>query len=258
MTITLEEKVTIGTWKLPVWTEKEFWDGINTTIPRHREFYGYHTDSPNPGVALLSTFGLSFSPGSISTGTFGLAGGFPYMGLPATNLTTKFRGGSDGNSGNPTTTVPINGLDDVTKIILAPAASGKVVADANNYTGRVTEFSFNYDNQVREDAAVGAFGTINTGLGTPSLSGTLNLYLYHGEGAAAKGSSREAILNLIANDQVQLSFMCGDAAGNKYMFVFSEATLTNAETPITGNNAATLANVSWSARAFTVGRIAAS
>jgi hypothetical protein len=247
-TITREARVTIGTWKVPVWTEREFYDGIESD-PVHREFYGYTTASINPVAALMSTFGLSFTPGSIGTGTFGIQGGFPYIGPASTS--TKLRSGTDSTT-TPTTTVPINGLDDVTKIVLAPMANTKVVNDANNYVARTTEFSFNYDNQIRDDAAVGAFGTVNTGLGTPNLTGTLNVYLYH---PANQASSREAIDHLIANDQLQLSFFCGDAAGNVYAFVFSEATLTNAETPVTGNNAATLANLSWSARSFTISRI---
>jgi hypothetical protein len=232
-TVTREAYVTIGTDKQPIWIERAFSSGAGDV--EYHEYYGYHATSTVD--ALIATWNLSFTPGAISTGSFGISAGFPVI-----TGVTKSRPGTD----QPvTTTTVINGMDDVTQVVICPTADTKAVGDGREFAARCTEFSFTFDNNAREDAAVGAFGTINAGLGTPSLSGTLNVYL-----------EDEAVVNyLVSNDQLMIACQFEDAAGNKYALAFFEATVTNAETPVTGNNAAVLANLSWSARSFTVSRI---
>ena len=238
--IQILEKLSIGTKKIPVWTEKVFNDGrASPTGDVYFEYYGYNSGATTPVDALLSSWNLSFTPGAISTGSFGISAGFP--------LVDSARIRQQGATPAPvTTTTVINGMDDVTQVVISPTANGKDVADGREFAARCTEFSFTFDNNARDDAAVGAFGTVNTGLGTPSLSGTLNVYL----------EDKAAVDYLVANDQLMIACQFDDAAGNKYALAFYEATLTNAETPVTGNNAAVLANLSWSARSFKVSRLA--
>jgi hypothetical protein len=240
---TLEAQNWVGTDKVPCWVEREFDDGTNII---YTEWYGYGANPSLtvPVYTLVSTFGLTFTPGSISTGSFGFAGAFPNVvdGAPATIQ----RGGVGAGSESALTTVPFNGMDDVKQIIVSKVgAEHTAYSDALDFAGDASEISFNLNNNIREDQAVGTFGTTNVGLGTPGITGTLNTYLRDKTVLDHMTSFRELFIGM----QVE------DAAGNRYGFSFPLARIDTGSTPISGNNAAVLANGTINARKMTVSRI---
>ena len=231
--VTVREGVNVGTDKIPCWIEREFHTGgglIST------EFYQ---------EVLISTFGLSFAPGSISTGSFG------HNGLNPTGLGSQQRAGSDGT---PTTTPVINGLTDVKSVIFAKSDDTFGAANYANLasplpSSMVSEVSFNIDNNIRRDSAVGAFGAVNIGIGNPSLSGSLNLFIAN--------SAVLTDLYDVMKDGVPMTFAMNvaDGLGNNYWFAAASARLTGLETPNQGGGQAMFSNLSWSARSFCISRL---
>ena len=238
---TIESQTWIGTDKVPCWVEREFDDGTNII---YTEWYGYgaNPDLTVPVHTLVSTFGLSFTPGSFSTGTFGFAGAFPNVvdGAPATIQ----RAGAGGETAE--TTVPYNGMDDVKQIMVAKIGSDYTDYTSNSdFAGDASEISFNLNNNIREDQAVGTFGTTNVGLGTPGITGTLNTYL----------RDKKVLDHMTTFRELFIGMQVEDAASNRYGFGFGLARIDTGSTPISGNNAAVLANATINARKLCITRI---
>jgi hypothetical protein len=140
----------------------------------------------------------------------------------------------------------MNGLTDVGNIRYndeAGAGSGML-----DFAGKAGELSFSLNNNLRNDSAVGAFGSINTGLGLVNVTGTLNIYL----------EDEVVMADLIATATGDMSFQITgtSAATETYFFGFRQFRFTSGETPVTGGNAAILANMNWNARGLTIAKVA--
>jgi len=223
-----------GTTKRELWVEKLLRDPtgpgtITSPISLYTEQYKN---------AVVASCSHSFRPGQAAApGTFSIQSGFPTIGTTRLGTTTITQVGAAKE--------PMNSLDQVQNIWVQPSTIASIGTD---YSGLTSEFSWNYNNNVQRDAAVGAFGAINVRLGIPSITGTLNLFI----------ENNQEMLRLVNNTTLALSIVVKDDDGDYLIFSCTAAKFGTGGTPINSAEDAAFQNLGWSGRDWRINSFLAS
>lgn len=149
-----------------------------------------------------SKLDLSFSTGSIVTGTLGFIG----ANAPRADATMF-----PGTLQAPTSTSAMNAVTGVGVIsLMKNDTSTQLVSDTF-----VQSMKVSIDGSLREQKAIGYLGAVGVGVGTFKMSGSVEIYL-------KSGAIYDAAL---AQTLLSLTFPVSDAAGNGYAFTFDNVKL---------------------------------
>jgi uncharacterized membrane protein len=193
---------------------------VNGTTLMSRAFEKEFTDNTNDFSVLLgmavNTFGLSMTPDSIVTGSFG------FIGKSEASATSTAAGTPVAAAANEV----MNAIDHVNAIFEAGGASTIV-----------TEFGFDLNNNIRERLSIGQLGAVSLGSGTIDVTGTFRAYY---ENAALYNK-----LLSFANTSFALDMV--GAAGNRYVWDFPRAKFSAGSRNATGINTDVIADMTFQA-----------
>lgn len=163
----------------------------------------------------------TISPGEI------VAGNWSFMGKGAT-----VQGPTVGN-GVPTaaaTNNVMNAVDNITNILIDGLSPGAGVY--------FTEVSWELDNSLREQPAIGSLTNIGIGYGRTHVTGTIASYF----------QNRTMLDKYLNFTQFGLSFNAVDSAGNRYVYHFPALKLSSGEAPTGGNDQDVVVNLEFMAK----------
>lgn len=201
VTVTEAASITNGTKLQTTTIEKQYADLTNIFSLHH-------------GMA-IDSFGVSVSTDGI------VSVNFDFVGKDETSATA-----SPGSSYNAAdTTIPMNSVDDVNKILENDA----ILASTN--------YSFTLSNNLRARQEIGTLGAISIGTGNIDVTGAVQGYF-----------TAHAVMDKYLN-QTLTSNAVGfkDAAGNGYVFDFPEVKYTTGQRVVTGQNSDIIQDMAFQA-----------
>lgn len=195
------------------------------TFTLQRRFYnigGSITGYENSRGQEVSTWKVDLAAQDIAKANFSL------MGNTGAFVTTQIAGATDvaATTGDIMTTGADMGM-----IIL----DGVVVGSADN--SFMKTFSLTLDNQLRQRAALGFFGTVGRGLGRLKIEGSTELYF------ESVATAQKALTNL----DTQFAFRVGDSSG-RGMLIDMPATKIDGSLSVSGTNSDVMLPLTFKAR----------
>ena len=170
----------------------------------------------------VESWSLNIVPGSIITGTLN------FRGKEVFEAAATVFPGSPAVAALPVTTDVLNSVDNI----------GNIQIDGLTPVGvNFTELSFEINNNLRDQPALGSLFNVGVGAGTVAITGSIISYFLN----------RNLYSKFRNFDDVKLSFTATDQAGTSYLFFFPRFKITGGEVVAGGNNTDVLANFTFEA-----------